>query len=86
MTKPAATPEFSDIAAMNFEQAIKELENIVKRLEGGQADLESSIRDYARGAALKAHCQKKLEEATLKVEKIVKTADGGLMTEPLDLP
>ena len=77
--------EFPDIAAMNFEQALKELEGIVKRLESGQGDLETSINDYARGTALRQHCQKKLEEATLKVEKIVQTADGGLATEPLDL-
>lgn len=74
----------ADIAAMSFEEAMRELESIVKKLEAGQADLESSIADYARGTALKAHCQKKLDEAKLKVEKIVKTADGGLSVQAFD--
>ena len=68
--------KMDDIAAMTFEQAVKELETIVKKLEGGQADLDTAITDYARGTALKTHCQKKLEDARLKVEKIVQTQDG----------
>jgi len=47
--------EPADIAAMTFEQALSELEQIVARLESGQAPLEDSIRMYERGAALKAH-------------------------------
>ena len=60
-----------DIAAMSFEQALAELEKIVSELESGQAPLERSIEVYERGAALKAHCEKKLEAARLRVEKIV---------------
>jgi len=63
--------EPADIAAMSFEQALSELEQIVGRLESGQAPLEDSIRMYERGAALKAHCEKRLEAARLRVEKIV---------------
>ena len=61
----------SDIAALTFEQALAELEKIVSELESGQAPLERSIEVYERGAALKAHCQARLEAARLRVEQIV---------------
>ena len=53
----------TDIAALSFEQALAELEKIVAELESGQAPLERSIEVYERGAALKAHCEAKLEAA-----------------------
>ena len=68
--------EPADIAEMSFEQALAELEQIVAKLESGQAPLEDSIRMYERGAALKAHCEKRLEAARLRVEKIVMGAGG----------
>jgi exodeoxyribonuclease VII small subunit len=66
----------ADIPAMSFELALAELEKIVSELESGQAPLERSIEVYERGAALKAHCEKKLEAARLRVEKIVVGASG----------
>ncbi len=63
-----------DIAAMNFEVALAELEGIVQDLEGGQVDLDASIALYSRGALLKRHCETKLNAASEQVEKIV--ADG----------
>ena len=72
-----------DIATLSFEQALAELEQIVTRLESGQAPLEDSIRMYERGAALKAHCESRLDAARLRVEKIVMTAGGGVTVEPL---
>jgi exodeoxyribonuclease VII small subunit len=74
----------TDIAAMSFEQALKELEAIVRKLESGQGELEGAIADYERGTALKEHCQKKLAAAKMKVEKIVQSADGSLAAMPLD--
>lgn len=59
---------------MSFEDAMKELEQVVARLESGDAPLEDSIKLYERGAALKEHCQKKLTEAEEKVAQI--TLDG----------
>jgi len=79
-----ATENQKDIASMSFEQALKELEAIVRKLEGGQGELEGSIADYARGTALKEHCQKKLADAKMKVEKIMQTADGKIATVPFD--
>ncbi|MGE0044842.1 MAG: exodeoxyribonuclease VII small subunit [Hyphomonadaceae bacterium] len=66
----------ADPATMSFEAAAAELERIVQHLERGDVALEDSIRMYARGAALKAHCEAKLKDAQLKVEQIVMSADG----------
>ncbi len=73
-----------DIANLSFEQALGELEKIVAELESGQAPLERSIDVYERGAALKAHCEKKLEAARLRVEKIVVGAGGKISAEAAD--
>ena len=72
------------IKDMSFEEALKELEGIVQRLERGDAPLEESIAIYQRGATLKAHCEGKLKDAQLKVEKIVLKSDGTAGTEPFD--
>jgi len=69
---------------MSFEQALKELEAIVRKLEAGQGELEGAIADYERGTLLQSHCQKKLADARMKVEKIVQTAGGRLSAVPLD--
>lgn len=79
MSKPADA-----LAGMSFEQALAELEGIVRRLESGEANLEQSIEDYARGTELKGHCQKKLEEARLKVEKLSRGAQGEITIEPFE--
>ena len=75
----------ADVAAMNFEQALAELERIVQQLESGEVELERSIAIYERGAALRAHCEGKLKDAELKVDKIVKGEDGSLHLEPAGL-
>lgn len=64
------------VSELSFEAALKELESIVDRLEHGDAPLEESIHLYQRGAALKAHCEKRLEAARLRVEQIVVGAGG----------
>jgi exodeoxyribonuclease VII small subunit len=76
--------EPADIATLSFEQALAELEQIVARLESGQAPLEDSIQMYERGAALKAHCETRLEAARLRVEKIVVGAGGAQGVEPAE--
>ena len=73
----------SDINTMSFEHAMQELEQIVRRMETGEATLEQSLNDYARGTALKAHCQTLLSEAKLKVEQMM--SDGvNLATQPFE--
>ncbi|MEI7573855.1 MAG: exodeoxyribonuclease VII small subunit [Phenylobacterium sp.] len=74
--------EVQDIDGLSFEQALSELERIVGQLESGQAPLEESIALYERGAHLKAHCEGRLEQARLKVEKIVVSPGGGVASEP----
>jgi exodeoxyribonuclease VII small subunit len=76
--------EPADISTLTFEQALAELEQIVARLESGQAPLEASISMYERGAALKAHCETRLEAARLRVEKIVVGAGGTPGVEPAE--
>ena len=73
-----------DIKTMSFETALAELEAIVAKLGRGDAPREESITIYQRGAALKAHCEGKLKDAQLKVEKIVLDGNGNAATVPLD--
>jgi len=72
------------IADMTFEAALAELETIVERLERGDAPLEASIEIYQRGAKLKAHCEGKLKDAQMKVEKIVLDGHGQASTTQFD--
>ena len=83
MGKESGLPK--DIASMSFEDALKELEGIVKQLEQGQVRLDEAITAYERGALLKKHCEQKLAEAKMKVEKIVFSADGTVGSQPTDL-
>ena len=75
----------ADIRKLGFEDALAEMEDIVRRLESGQVKLEDAIDGYARGAYLKKHCEAKLKEAKARVDKIVLAPDGGIGTEPVDL-
>jgi exodeoxyribonuclease VII small subunit len=74
-----------EVAAMSFEQALAELEKIVQDLERGQLDLDAAITAYERGTQLKLHCESKLREAQLRVEKISLGPDGRVRAEPTDL-
>ena len=69
-------PRVPDIKAMSFETALKELEQIVTRLERGDVELEQSIDIYERGEALRAHCDQLLKRAEAKVERITLGAQG----------
>lgn len=82
MTDPVV-PE--DIGAMSFEDALAELEQIVRRLEGGQVRLDDAIQSYERGALLKRHCEHKLNEAQQRVDRIVIGADGSVSAQPAKL-
>jgi len=75
----------SDIATMSFEEALAELEQIVRRLEGGQVKLDEAIQSYERGAQLKRHCETKLNEAQQRVDRIVIGPEGAINVEPAKL-
>ena len=72
------------ISEMSFEDALTELEGIVGQLERGDAPLEKSITIYERGAKLKAHCEGKLKDAQMKVDKIVLDGQGGASSASFD--
>ncbi|MEM0921627.1 MAG: exodeoxyribonuclease VII small subunit [Pseudomonadota bacterium] len=72
------------IAEMSFEEALAELETVVAQLEGGQVPLDQSITLYERGDALKKHCEARLADAELKVQKIVAGSDGTVSAQPFD--
>jgi exodeoxyribonuclease VII small subunit len=72
------------IASMGFEDALKELEQIVRSLESGDAKLDDAITSYERGAALKKHCEAKLTEAKSRIERISFGKDGA-KTEPANI-
>ncbi len=69
MTDPTAI-QHADIAALSFEDALNELEKIVRQIEDGRGKLDEAISAYERGVALKRHCENKLKEAQVKIEQI----------------
>lgn len=73
------------ISELSFEEALKALEQVVRRLEGGEVPLDESIDLYERGENLRAHCQSRLNAAQARIEKIV-AGEGGTVkgTEPFD--
>ncbi|GBQ10513.1 exodeoxyribonuclease VII small subunit [Acetobacter malorum] len=73
-----------NIKSLSFEDALSELEKIVRGLEGGQLKLEEAIASYERGAALRQHCETKLSEAEARVQAIVQRSDGSLTMKPMD--
>ena len=74
-----------DLSSLSFEEALAELEKIVRDLETGQAKLDDAIAAYERGAALKQHCEAKLRDAQAKVDRIVTGPDGQNRLEPAEL-
>ncbi len=74
-----------DIAAMSFEDALSELDRIVRALEGGTTKLDDAIAAYERGALLKRHCETKLKEAQARVDRIVLGPDGTIAVEPANI-
>ena len=73
------------VAELSFEEALKELEQVVGQLERGDVALEASITLYERGAELKAHCEAKLAEAQARIEQIALSENGQPTgTKPFD--
>ncbi len=80
----ADTENNADLSGLSFEDALAELEKIVRQLEEGGGKLDNAIGAYERGALLKKHCEEKLREARVKVEKISLGPDGALKADPSD--
>ena len=62
----------------------KQLEELVRQLEKGESRLDDAIQAYERGANLKRHCEAKLVEARMKVERISFGPGGEIGTQPMD--
>lgn len=73
------------MAAEKFETSLKKLEEVVKRLEGGELSLEESLKAFEEGVRHAAICSKKLNEAERKVEVLLKRKDGSFAKEPFEL-
>ena len=76
--------QIDNIENLSFEEALLQLENIVRELESGRIKLDDAISSYEKAVTLKKLCQEKLQAATLKVEKIEISKDGVMSTTPLD--
>ena len=77
----------TDLSAMSFEDALRALEEVVRKLESGEVPLDASISLYERGEALRKHCQARLDAAQARIERIVAGPDGAAAgTQPFDDP
>lgn len=75
----------TDITKLSFEQALEQLERIVRDLEAGDVPLDQSITIYERGEALKKHCAKLINSAENRIEKIRLDRNGNAAdTEPFN--
>ena len=74
-----------DINIMTFEDALKSLEEIVSKLDSGEIDLDKAVEAYEMATRLKEHCENKLKEAQLRIEKIEVDKDGELATKVMDI-
>lgn len=81
MTEPA------EIQTMNFEDALRALEDVVRKLESGEVPLDDSITLYERGEQLRKLCQARLDAAQARIERIVAAPDGSATgVQPFDDP
>jgi len=77
--------ETESIDTLSFEEALRALETIVRQLESGDVPLEDSINLYEEGERLRQHCQKRLDAAQARIERIVQGPDGAAAsTRPFD--
>lgn len=77
--------ELKSIENMSFEEALSELEEIIKKIDTGQENLDSAISSFERGVLLKNFCDKKLKEARMKIEKITKFDEENIATQEITL-
>jgi len=69
------TTDTNNKAAMSFEKGLAELERIVKKLNSEEVDLETAVADFEEGIKIQKYCKKKLDEATLQVNYLLKDQD-----------
>jgi len=81
----AGKKQKDDISNLSFEDAIKELTDIVGKIEKGQIPLQNSLEQYERGMALIKHCQAILKKAEKRIEKISET-EAKTQQDAQDIP
>ena len=74
----------ASIKQMSFEEALSQLESIVRQLEEGKIPLEEAVRAYEKGAHLRQHCEEKLAQARLRIEKISTDPTGEVTLTPFE--
>jgi exodeoxyribonuclease VII small subunit len=72
------------VESLSYEEAVAELEGLIKKLEQGSVDLADSIASYERGVALATRCAELLEETERKVERLILGPGGALAERPLE--
>lgn len=73
-----------NVENLSFEEALEQLETLVRDLEGGKIKLDDAVEAYEKAITLKKFCEEKLKNAQLKIEKIEKSSNGELVLTPLD--
>lgn len=68
-----------DINNLSFEEAMEELETVVRQLESGKIKLDEAVAVYERGVKLKNFCEEKLKAAKSKIDKLVIGKDGSII-------
>ena len=79
-------PDDVDVEQLSYEQALAELDQLIKKLETGTIELAQSIASYERGVALAGRCSRLLEETERKVQRLVLGAGGKLEEHPVGGP
>ena len=75
-----------ELKDLSFEDALLQLENIVRELESGRIKLDDAVSAYEKAVGLKQLCETKLKAAQLKIEKIEVSPEGKLSTAPFEVP
>src|SRR6201990_3283572 len=83
-TRKSPTMPEDDVSQLSFEDALAELDQIVRGLEGGTLKLDAAVQAFERGVKLRRHCEAKLAEVEARVEALVQRSDGSLGTRPLE--
>lgn len=72
------------ISALSFEQAMQQLEVLVRKLEEGRLPLEEAIQAYEKGTLLKSHCETKLQSAKLRVDQVILNGNSNPSLAPFN--
>ncbi|MDR1026476.1 MAG: exodeoxyribonuclease VII small subunit [Lactobacillus sp.] len=74
----------NEVENLNFEEALSQLETIVRELESGRTKLDDAVSAYEKAVALKKFCEDRLKSAQMKIEKIEISPDGEIKTTTLE--